>query len=124
MTKVKAAIRMYENQDPAMKMVREFDERAESFGHKSIVKDAAKFATELGVDLHLKHPEPVCVMRSGVATPPQCVKGVLKECVEEKYERDVRGLEWQRKLMRERERLFQLAEYMEIMSHVYYCRCV
>ena len=29
-TKVKAAIRMYENQDPAMKMVREFDERAES----------------------------------------------------------------------------------------------
>ena len=30
-TKVKAAIRMYENQDPAMKMVREFDERAESF---------------------------------------------------------------------------------------------
>ena len=42
MTKVKAAIRMYENQDPAMKMVREFDERAESFGHKSIVKDAAE----------------------------------------------------------------------------------
>ena len=80
-TKVKAAIRMYENQDPAMKMVREFDERAESFGHKSIVKDAAKFAVELGVDLHLKHPEPVCVMSSGEAIPPQRVKGVLKECV-------------------------------------------
>ena len=64
-----------------MKMVREFDERAESFGHKSIVKDAAKFAAELGVDLHLKHSEPVCVMRSGEAIPPQHVKGVLKECV-------------------------------------------
>ena len=101
-TKVKAAIRMYENQDPAMKMVREFDERAESFGHKSIVKDAAKFAAELGVDLHLKHPEPVCVMSSGEAIPTQRVKGVLKECVEEKYERDVRGLEWQGKLLRER----------------------
>ena len=51
-------------------------------GHKSIVKDAAKFAAELGVDLHLKHPEPVSVMSSGEAIPPQRVKGVLKECVE------------------------------------------
>ena len=30
MTRVKAAVRLYENKDPAMGMVREFEERAES----------------------------------------------------------------------------------------------
>jgi len=38
-----------------MGMVREFEERAESLGHRSLVQDAAKFAEDLGVNLHLMH---------------------------------------------------------------------
>jgi len=53
LTKVKAAVKLYENKDPAMGMVREFEERAESLGHRSLVKDAAKFAEDLGINLHL-----------------------------------------------------------------------
>ena len=76
----------------------EFEERAESLGHRSLVKDAAKFADDLGVNLHLQHPNPVC----GGIIPTQRDKDVLKELVEEKFEREVRGLEWQGKFLTER----------------------
>ena len=85
--KVKAALRLYENKDHVMEMVREFEERAESLGHRSLVKDAAKFAEDLGVNLHLKHPDPVCAVNSREIIPSHRVKEVLKECVEEKLER-------------------------------------
>ena len=97
-TEAKAAVRLYENKDPVMEMVREFEERAESLGHSSLVKNAAKFSVVLGVNLHLKHPVPVCALNSRGIIPSQCVKEVLKECVKEKLEREVRGLEWQGKL--------------------------
>ena len=37
-TKVKAAVKLYHNRDPAMKMVREFEEQAESKGYQSMTK--------------------------------------------------------------------------------------
>ena len=89
MTKVKAAVRLYENKDPAMEVVRKFVERAKSLGHRSLVKDAAKFAEDLGFNLHFKYPDPVCAMNSGGIIPSHRVKQVLKECVEEKPEREV-----------------------------------
>ena len=78
MTKVKAAVRFYENKDPVMEMVREFEERAESLGHRSLVKDAANFAEDLGVNLDLKYPDPVCVVNSEGIIPSHRVK---EECV-------------------------------------------
>ena len=107
-TKVKAALRLYENKDQVMEMTREFEERAESLGHRSLVKDAAKFVENLGVNLHLKHTDPVCAVNSGEIIPSHRVKEVLKECVEEKLEREVRGLEWQGKLLNERKSDSQL----------------
>ena len=101
-SKVKEAVRLYENKDPAMGMLREFEEKAESLGHRSSVKDAAKFAEDLGVNLHFKYPDPVCAMNSRGIIQSQCVKEKLKECVEEKLEREVCGLEWQGKLLIER----------------------
>ncbi|XP_067038840.1 uncharacterized protein [Acropora muricata] len=80
-TKVKAALRLYEKKDQVMEMVIEFEERAESLGHRSLLKDAAKFAEDLGVNLHLKHPDPV-----------------------------LRGLEWQGKLLIERKSDSQLCK--------------
>ena len=35
-TNVKAAVKLYQNRDPAMKMVREFEEQTESKGYQSI----------------------------------------------------------------------------------------
>ena len=55
-TKIKGAVRLYCNQDPAMQMMREFEERAEEMGRRSKVKEAFRFAEELGVELNLVHP--------------------------------------------------------------------
>jgi len=55
-TKVKGAVRLYCNEDLAMKMVREFEERAEEMGRRSMVKEAFRFAEELGLELDLEHP--------------------------------------------------------------------
>ena len=40
-TKIKAAVKLYRNGDPAMAMVREFEERAEKFGHSSCRGDGS-----------------------------------------------------------------------------------
>ena len=81
-----------------------------SLGHRALVKDVKKFAEDLGVNLHLKHPEPVCDVNSGEIIPSYRVKEVLKECVEEKLEREVRGLEWQGKVLIERKSDSQLCK--------------
>ena len=43
-TRIKAAVKLHRNGDPAMAMVREFEERAEELGHSSLVKEAARYA--------------------------------------------------------------------------------
>ena len=44
-TKVKAAVNLYQNRDLAMKMVRDFEERAESVGHQALITEAAAATT-------------------------------------------------------------------------------
>ena len=48
-TKIKAEVKLYGNGDPAMAMVREFEERAEELGHGSLVKEAARYTAEMGL---------------------------------------------------------------------------
>ena len=48
-TKIKAAVQLYRNGDPAMAMVRQFEERVEELGHSSLVKGAAKYTEEMGL---------------------------------------------------------------------------
>ena len=109
-TKIRAPVRLNENKDPAMEMVRELEERAESLGHSSLVKDAAKFVEDLGVNLYLNHPDPVCAMSNGGIISSYRVKEVLKEGVEKKLAKEVRGLEWQGKLLTERKSDLQLCK--------------
>ena len=52
-----------------MGIVRGFEERAEFVGHRSLLKDAAKFAEDLGVNVHRKYPDPMCAMNSGGIIP-------------------------------------------------------
>ena len=60
-TKIRAAVKLYRNGDPAMEMVREFEERAERLGHSSLVKKAARYAEEMGLQLQLEYPNPACI---------------------------------------------------------------
>ena len=52
-TKLKTAIKLYTNRDSAMELVRRFDEKCERNGRRSIVKDAKKYAEEMGLELSL-----------------------------------------------------------------------
>ena len=60
-TRIKAAVKLHGNGDPAMAMVREFEERAEELGHSSLVKEAARYAEEMALQLQLEYPNPTCV---------------------------------------------------------------
>ena len=53
MTKVKTAIKLYTNRDSTMELVRQFHEKCERNGRRSIVKDAKKYAEEMGLELSL-----------------------------------------------------------------------
>ena len=48
-TKIKAAVKLYRNGDPATAMVSESEDRAEKSGHSSLVKEAARYAEEMGL---------------------------------------------------------------------------
>ena len=61
MTKVNAAVELYRNEDQAMKIARNFEERAEELRHQSLVKDAAKCAEKFCIQLKLKEPELTCL---------------------------------------------------------------
>ena len=53
-TKIKAALKLYRNGDSAMAMACDFEERAEEFGHSSLVKEAVRYAEEMGLQLQLE----------------------------------------------------------------------
>ena len=44
-----------------MKMVRDFEKRAESVGHQTLTKEVAKYTEEFGLQLKLQYPDPACV---------------------------------------------------------------
>ena len=60
-TKIKVAVKLYRNSDPAMATVREFEERAEKLGNSSLVKEAARYAEEMGLQLKLEYRNPTCI---------------------------------------------------------------
>ena len=54
-TKIKAAVKLYRNGDSAMAMAREFEERAEELGHSSLLKEAVRYAEEMGLSCSLSN---------------------------------------------------------------------
>ena len=50
-TNVRAALNLYQNRDQAMKMVRDFEERAESVGQHALTMEAVAYAKEYGLQL-------------------------------------------------------------------------
>ena len=49
--KIKAAINLFQNLDPAFSAVRMFVEKSMKTGRHSIIKDARKYAEEFGIQL-------------------------------------------------------------------------
>ena len=84
-TKIKGAVKLYGNGDSAMAMVREFEERAEEVSHSSLVKEAAKYAEEVGLQLQLDYPNPTCIKHdSGEVITAEELKAVLRRYLEQK----------------------------------------
>ena len=73
LTKIKTAVNLYQNQDPTMKVVREFEERATETGHHSLIKDAVKYAKELDFDLKLSELNPTCRTADGNEVADRCL---------------------------------------------------
>ena len=56
MTKIKAAMKLYRNGDPAMAIVGEFEERMEKLGHRSLAKEAPRYTEGMDLQLQLEYP--------------------------------------------------------------------
>ena len=87
-----------------MKMVRDFEERAESVGHQALTKEVAAHAKEYGLQLQLEYPDLVCVIKEGEVIPGKKVKNLHKRHRETRIREAVREQRWHRKLVTERER--------------------
>ena len=97
-TKVKAAVNLFQNRDPAMKMVRDLEERAESVGHQALTTEAAVYAKEYGLQLQLEYPDPLCVTEAREVIPGKKDKNPLKRHRESRVREEVREQKWQGKL--------------------------
>ena len=60
-TKIKAAMKLFSNSDPSMKMVRKCEERSAALGYQSLITEALRYSGKLGLTLKLAYPKPtVC----------------------------------------------------------------
>ena len=65
-------MKLYQNMDPFMRAVRQFEERVIEKGHTSLMKEAHKFAEKLCTSLSLEYPQPSC---RSVSDPEMEMKG-------------------------------------------------
>ena len=73
------------NPDPSMEAVRLFDEKSVRGGRPSVIKDASRYAEELG--LKLEYPVPMCVTDDGKEVNGKKAKG----CITKKRQEEVRA---------------------------------
>ena len=99
-TKIKAVVRLYRNEDPAMEVLRQFEERSEEKGRRSMVKDAKKYASELGLKLSLVHPQPLitCLMKDE-EVPVKKIGVWLKTAAAERDVKELKVEGWQGSLL-------------------------
>ena len=101
--KVKAAVRLYTNEDPATEVVRRFEETSEEMGRRSMVKDAKKYASEFGLNLSLVHPQPlVTCLTNDLKLPVQKIGMWLKTAAKERDVEELKAEGWQGRLLTER----------------------
>ena len=102
-TEVKAAVKLFQNRDPMMKLICDFEKCAESVGHQSLTKEAAKYAGEYGLQLKLQYLDPACVTEEGEVITREKLKSHLTKKRELGLKRDVGAQKWQGNLITARE---------------------
>ena len=76
--------------------MREFEEKAEKLGHSSLVKEAARYVEEMGLQLQLEYPNPSCIKHdSGEVIAAEKVKAELRRGLEQKAWEVVHKQSWQ-----------------------------
>ena len=99
MTKVKTAIKLYTNRDSTMELVRQFDEKCERNGRRSIVKDAKKYAEEMGLELSLSPGAVVTTTGSNEDNSSEKVGKVMQYSMNAKRMDTIKDQKWQGKLI-------------------------
>ena len=100
--KIKAAVKLYQNTDPLMTTVREFEEKSVKSGRHSFVQDAQRFAEECKLHLQLDNPEPALIKEDGELITGSKVKECLDTVRQRQYQEKVELEKWQGKLMKNR----------------------
>ena len=88
-TKVKTAVKLFSNPDPAIAVLRSFEAKAVQSVRHSIIKDTQKYARKLGLQLKLDFPDPVCYTADGNE-----VRGAnIKNCLTKAHQQEFKPVE-------------------------------
>ena len=85
-----------------MEAVRLFEEKSVRGGRHSVIKDASRYAEELGLHLKLEYPEPTWVTDDGKEVKGKKVKGCIANVHQEEEQAKVKKETWQRKMISNR----------------------
>ena len=96
--KVKTAVKLYASEDPAMCMVREFEEKCKRTGRRSLKKDTERYTSERGLYLKLRYPCPTANTEEGEELPGEKVGAMMRIKEEESRTEEVRQQKWQGKI--------------------------
>ena len=104
LTKIKAAVELYQNVDPTMRTVRMFEARAVKKGHSSLPTEAHKYAEELEVSLSLRYPNPsfTSARRSEVEVEGTKIKELLERAMIDRLQETEKAENWRGRLFTSR----------------------
>ena len=88
--KVKTAIKLYASEDPTMCLVREFEEKCERTGRRSLKKDTERYASERGLYLKLSYPCLTASTEDGQELPGEKVGAMMRIKEQESRTEEVR----------------------------------
>ncbi|XP_068737747.1 uncharacterized protein [Montipora capricornis] len=104
LTKIKAAVKLYQNSDPTIRTVQMFEERAVEKGHSSLLTEAHKYAEELEISLSLRYPNPSITLarRPEVEVEGMKIKELLKRAMIDKLQETIKAENWHGRLLTSR----------------------
>ena len=105
-TKVKAAIKLYSNQEPThctLRLVWEFEEYPTIKDHQLLVKEAQCYANVMGISSDNSHPQPMYKDRDGKDISCEKEKNELNVATKEMGQDKIQNEKWQGKLLMARE---------------------
>ena len=83
-----------------MSLVRAFEEQSPDQGHQSLIKEASRFAGELGTSLDLSFPDPKFRNRDGEEVPMVKIKTFLRQAATAECQDKIQEERWQGKFLK------------------------